>query len=70
MNDREYAASGARSLAKKYGLKRVEAVDLVQHPRFDRVIDDHERFRERHGLPAADSPISRGELLRLMKRLA
>ena len=70
MNDREYASSGARFEAKKYGLTRQEAVRLVRHPRYDRVIEEHEAFRAKYGWPAADSPLSRGELLRLMRRLA
>lgn len=70
MTDREYASSGARFLARKYGLSRPEAEALARlSPAVqERIFAEHERFREAHGLSAADSSLSRGELLRIAGR--
>lgn len=64
MSPSEYKHSGAAFLARKYGLKKSEAEKLATSPLQHQIVADHERWRERHGWPAADSPLSRGKLLK------
>ncbi len=56
-----------RFLAKKYGLTNSEATRLAQHPHRDQVIDQLDQWRDKHGLPAADSALSRGKLRELIR---
>ena len=65
--DKDFAASGGRFLARKYGLKPDEAMALVRHPNQKAIIDGHETWREKNGFPAPDSPLSRGKLLSAIK---
>ena len=62
ISDREFEQS-ARFDAKKYGLTLEEALRFVKHPRYLSIRDEVERWRERHGFPAANSSLTRSYLL-------
>lgn len=56
-------SDGSRFLARKYGLSAEEAGRLASHPDQTEIVRRVERWRDDHGLPAADSPLVRGVLL-------
>jgi len=60
--------AAARWLARKYGLDNQEARELAGHPRSSEIIARVERWREGNGLPAPNSPLSRGRLLDELRR--
>lgn len=65
----EFLMSGGRGIMKKYGLSRAKAERLVSNPeRFVRLVSEHEAWRDRNGLPAHSSPLSRGMLIDMLNQ--
>lgn len=61
------ASGGVRFYASKYGLTNDEAQRLINHPNREQIVRATEQWREEHGFPAPNSPLSRGYLLDRMK---
>jgi hypothetical protein len=54
-----------RWYARKYGLTAAEARAVAAHPRIVDLEIGLDAWRERHGWPAAASPLTRGRLLEI-----
>jgi hypothetical protein len=71
---RRYGRAGAvdpflvRWYSRKYGLTNVQATSLLQTHSAQEIDRDVEAWREKHGLPAANSPLARGKVLELIRR--
>ena len=57
-----------KRMSRQYGLTADESRKLLNHPRYFDIREAHFAWRERYGLPAEDSPLSRGKLLELINK--
>lgn len=62
------AASPAlvRNLSKTYGLTSEEAERFADHPKHRQILKELDEWRNEHGFPATNSPLTRGKLQDLM----
>jgi hypothetical protein len=62
----EAQAPGSKFLAKQFGLTAQEATKLASSPRQRQILQALEKWRKANGMPAENSPQSRGKLKSLM----
>lgn len=56
----------ARWFSRKYGLSMAEATRMANRDNVEELERKHEEWRVAHGMPAANSPISRGKLQKML----